>query len=109
MPQPTVLETAADESAGSGDTTQTGGARTDGRRESVRRREVGFALSAGLEHLARHRALRPSPKPKIRKAFPAAPEAMRRYDAQQAAGRGGRGEIRPLTYADEPTAAQISG
>ena len=102
MPQPTVLETATDQSpaAGGTATTQTGGAADpfNGSRwnshyppESAAPADGGAQMRARARRSARHST---------------GTEAMRRYDAQQAAGRAGRGEIRPLTYDEGAVAAQ---
>ncbi|HVU87543.1 MAG TPA: hypothetical protein VHD36_09485 [Pirellulales bacterium] len=108
MPQPTVLETAAEESpTPAGGAAQTGGAAppagdpfTGSRWNSHYPPEAAAPADRGAQW---------TPEPEDPQAIPPAPEAMRRYDAQQAAGRtgrGGRGDIRPLTYDEGATAAQ---
>jgi uncharacterized repeat protein (TIGR01451 family) len=100
MPQPTVLETATDQLPGAaGATTQTGGADpfNGSRWNSHYPPEAAAPADSGA---------RMAPEPEDPQGIPPAPEAMRRYNAQQAAGRGGKGEIRPLAYDEGPGAAQ---
>ncbi len=107
MPQPTVLETAADQPpADDGGTSQAGGTAAQtgaadpfsgARWDSHYPPDASAPVDGGAPLV---------PEAEDPQGIPAAPEAMRRYDAQQAAGRGGRGNIRPLTYDEGTTAAQ---